>query len=183
MVIRSGHTEEKQSCPHAERAENIPRFLLRCFKGSEETHRNAPLKWLYIFRRLHPHLNVCCSLLYKYNGRFEITVSGAVTCGGSPVLNIHCGIYIQNTKLCRPVTWVWLCCPTVLTQMLPFYIHTVTKAWLRSCASAHLILFEMKSFLSYSTTSAETCKCWQGLVFFIGWCEWSVASFAVSNKQ
>lgn len=43
MVMRSGHTEGKQSCPHAEGAENMPRFVLRCFEEREETLRDASL--------------------------------------------------------------------------------------------------------------------------------------------
>lgn len=108
------------------------RFLLRCFKESEETHRKRCFLKVavYIFRTLQPHWRTSCSLLCKYNARFEITASGAMWLVlAEPGLNIHCALSTPlNTKLRCLVTWVWLCCPTVLTWTLPFSIHTLSKS-------------------------------------------------------
>lgn len=65
----------------------------------------------------------CLLLSVLYNARFEITASGAVTSGGSPGLNIHCGLYPQNTKLCYLVTWVWLYCHSAHINVAILHLH------------------------------------------------------------
>lgn len=92
------------------------RFFVKTFRGGVKRHaERCFLKVPLNIQSAAATLTVCGCLLCKYNARFEITVSGAVTCGGSPGLNIHCGLYTQNTKRCSLVTCVLLCRPTVLT--------------------------------------------------------------------
>lgn len=80
MVIRSGHIEEKQICPHAGRAETER----LCYDVSGRLRRDASLKWLSIFRSLQSHWRVSVALCFGniFDGGFEFTDSGPASLAG-----------------------------------------------------------------------------------------------------
>lgn len=134
------------------------RFLLRCFKESEETHRKRCFLKVavYIFRTLQPHWRTSCSLLCKYNARFEITASGAMWLVlAEPGLNIHCALStprIQNCAALSPECDYAV--PQCWHERCRFPFTRSPKARLRSCTWVHLILFQIKSLHCYLLTCA-----------------------------
>lgn len=154
MVIRSGHTEEKQSCPHAERAENVPRFCQDASRRSEETHREMLPVCLYIFRALQLHWQsaAVCYVNIMPDLKSQSQVLWLVVAALASIFTVVFIPRIQSAAALSPV------CYYAVPQCSHKCCHFSIQCTLKPRAWALLIRFQMKSLLSYLSACTEACK-------------------------